>query len=404
MSISLTLNPRSESAATRQGVARYTPELDGLRGIAVLAVMMYHTDAPYLLQGGFIGVDMFFVLSGFLITTLLVQEFDESGSICLKNFYIRRVLRLAPALLVLLLTLCLVSFFALDAQKAKSNYIDALISLFYLSNWARALSIHPPDFIAHTWSLSIEEQFYILWPCLLFVMLIFSKDRKVILAATAAIAIVSWMLRNYMFASGTSIERIYNGLDTHADALMVGCALGIFLCSGLANATDQNRLRRNLFFAAVLSCLCLVIVSLMADWRSRRMVYYGYFAVELSTAILIWQILTSPRAGFRSLFSPKWLVWIGSISYGLYLWHYPIYRLLRDLGFQTPAVVIVGPMLTFLVAALSYYFLERPILTLKKHFGRENPNLPIQRTTFGGGELRIPAIPSGSESFAEKQA
>jgi peptidoglycan/LPS O-acetylase OafA/YrhL len=389
---------------THKFALHYSPELDGLRGIAVLAVMIYHTDAPYLLQGGFIGVDMFFVLSGFLITTLLIQEFDDSGSINLKNFYVRRVLRLAPALIVLLLSLCLVSFFALDAQKAKSNYIDALISLFYFSNWARALDIHPPDFIAHTWSLSIEEQFYILWPCSLFFMLKLSKDRKVVLAVTAALAIVSWMLRNYLFASGTSIERIYNGLDTRADALMVGCALGIFLSSSLAHAIDQSRLRRNLPFAAVLSCLWLLTASYAADWRSQEMVYYGYFAVELSTAILIWQILTSPKSGVRMLFSPKWLVWVGSISYGLYLWHYPIYRVMRDLGFQTPAVVIIGPMLTILVATLSFYFVERPILALKKHFARETANPAIQRTVLGSRELRIAGAASGSESFIEKQS
>jgi len=398
MSISLSLNQFSESAGTRPFVVHYTPELDGLRGIAVLAVMMYHTDAPYLL-GGFIGVDIFFVLSGFLITTLLVQEFDESGSICLKNFYMRRVLRLAPALFGLLLALCLVSFFVLDAQKAKSNYVDALISLFYLSNWARALSIHPPDFIAHTWSLSIEEQFYIIWPCTLYFMLKLSKDRKLVLAATAAIAIVSWILRIHLFANGTSIERIYNGLDTRADALMVGCALGIFHSSGFAYATIQNSIRKYLSFAAVLSCLCLIIVSFMADWRGQRMIYYGYFAVELSTALLIWQILTSPNTGFRSFFSLKWLVWSGSISYGRYLWHYPIYRLMRALGFQTFAVVFAGSLLTFLVAALSFYCLERPILKLKKHFGREKPNPLIQRTAFGSLGLRTSATPGRSESL-----
>jgi peptidoglycan/LPS O-acetylase OafA/YrhL len=134
------------------------------------------------------------------------------------------------------------------------------------------------------------------------------------------------------------------------------------------------------------------------------MVYYGYFAVELSTAILIWQILTSPRGGVRILFSPKWLVWIGSISYGLYLWHYPIYRVMRDLGFQTPAVVIIGPMLTLLVATLSSYFVERPILALKKHFAREPANPSIQRTAFGSGEPLISGIASESASLAEKQS
>jgi peptidoglycan/LPS O-acetylase OafA/YrhL len=356
----------------------YSPELDGLRGVAVLAVMIYHTDAPYLLPGGFIGVDMFFVLSGFLITSLLIQEFDESGSIRLRHFYMRRVLRLGPAVLGLLLTLCLVSFLALDTDKANSNYIDALIALVYFSNWARALSIHPPDYIAHTWSLSIEEQFYILWPCTLFYMLKFSKDRRVIFATTGAIAVASWTLRNYQFASGTSIERIYNGLDTRADALMVGCALGIVLSSRWADSINAHPLRKNLFFAAMLSCLCFVLVSLTADWRSPTMVYYGYFAVELATAILIWHLLTSSRGGLRNFFSTKWLVWVGSISYGLYLWHYPIYRVLRDLGFQTPAVVLVGPLLTFMAAALSFYLLEKPILQLKKRFSRE----PTRRPAF----------------------
>jgi peptidoglycan/LPS O-acetylase OafA/YrhL len=357
---------------------RYSPELDGLRGVAVLAVMLYHTDATYLLPGGFIGVDMFFVLSGFLITSLLIQEFDECGTIRLKHFYMRRVLRLGPALLGLLLTLCLVSFLALDAAKANSNYIDALIALVYFSNWARALSIHPPDYIAHTWSLSIEEQFYILWPCTLFCMLKHWNNRRVIFAATAAIAIIAWTLRNYQFADGASIERIYNGLDTRADALMVGCALGIALSSGFAHAIDQHRLRNPLFFGAAFSCLCLVMVSLTADWRSPGMVYYGYFAIELATAILIWQLVTGSGGALGKFFSTKWLVWVGSISYGLYLWHYPIYRVLRDFGFQTLAVVMVGPILTFLAAALSYYLLEKPILELKKRFSRE----PTRRPAF----------------------
>ena len=133
----------------------YNPGLDGLRGTAILSVMAYHAQTPFF-RGGFIGVDIFFVLSGFLISSLLVSEFDRCNAVSLKNFYMRRLLRLAPALIGLLVIFCVASSLFLSAQKANSNYIDSLIALAYLSNWARALSIHPPDFLGHTWSLSIE--------------------------------------------------------------------------------------------------------------------------------------------------------------------------------------------------------------------------------------------------------
>jgi len=345
----------------------YTKALDGLRGAAILGVMIFHADASFL-KGGFIGVDIFFVLSGFLITTLLVQEFDGSGSVSLKNFYMRRVLRLGPALTVLLIVFCLASFMVLSEGRAHSNYVDALISLAHLSNWARAFSIHPPDFLGHTWSLSIEGQFYIVWPILLLMLLRVSKKKRSVVVVSAAIAALSWIFRIYLSMNSTPITRLYNGLDTRADALMVGCTLGVVLSSGLVSENSNKMLQKLLVAIAPFSMACLFIFSVISDWRDPWMYYLGFFIIELLTTTLILDILINPVSITRKLFEMKWLTWVGSISYGLYLWHYPIYRTMSALGFHRLTIVTSGSLLTVFVAALSFYAMERPILKFKKRF------------------------------------
>lgn len=171
-----------------------------------------------MLQGGYLGVDVFFVLRGFLITTLIVEEFDRAGSVSLKNFYIRRILRLAPALIALLTVYCIVSLVTLSENLARKNYLEALITAAYLSNWARAFSIHPPDFLGHTWSLSIEEQFYMLWPILLLGLLRWIRRRSHVVLIAVALALVAGIERVLLAMAGATSERLYNGLDTRADA------------------------------------------------------------------------------------------------------------------------------------------------------------------------------------------
>ena len=351
----------------------YIPELDGLRGVAILGVMFFHANAPFL-KGGYLGVDIFFVLSGFLITSLLISEFDGSGSVSLKNFYMRRVLRLGPALIALLIVFCLASFAVLSEEKANSNFVDALISLAYFSNWARAFSIHPPDFLGHTWSLSIEEQFYIVWPIILLMLLRVSKKRHHVVVIAAAIALFSWIFRIYLSMNAAPIERIYNGLDTRADALMVGCTLGVVLSSGLVSENAKKMLQKLLVVIAPLSMACLLAFSILSSWRNPWMYYCGFFIVELLTAALVLDILMNPQSIIRKLLAMRWLVWVGSISYGLYLWHYPIYRTISALGFHGLTIITVGSLVTFIVAALSYYAMERPILKFKKRFARATPN------------------------------
>lgn len=357
----------------------YVPQLDGLRGAAILSVIIFHAGAPFL-RGGFVGVDVFFVLSGFLITSLLIKEFDTTKSISLKNFYVRRILRLGPALLLLLTVFCLLSVVLLSEEKAIRNLVDALISLVYLSNWARAFSIHPPDFLGHTWSLSIEEQFYITWPIILLLLLRRTTNRWHIVTFATFVALTSWFVRIHLAMNEASAERLYNGLDTRADTLMVGCTLGILLSPGLLKQSRKT-LSKWLVIAAPLSAITLLAFSILSNWRDLWMYHWGFFVVELLTSVLILDIYLNPRSIIGQLLSMRWLVWIGSISYGLYLWHYPIFRTMKAFGFDVLTVFTVGSITTFFVAACSYYLLERPFLKFKERFTHVTPNKSIQSTS-----------------------
>jgi peptidoglycan/LPS O-acetylase OafA/YrhL len=351
----------------------YSPPLDGVRGVAVLVVMIFHATQTISPRGGFIGVDVFFVLSGFLITSLIVQEYDRFSSLNFKNFYIRRFLRLGPALLLFLFAFCVASVILVSHSKAKSNMVDALIALFYVANWARVFGIHPPDYLGHTWSLSIEEQFYLLWPVTLVAMLRMWKNRWLVTLAACLLALASWGLRIYLTLGGAGIDRLYEGLDTRADSLMIGSALGIALASGLLSATVKNALSRWLSLAGLLATAVLVYVCLNVGFTDRQMYYWIFFAVELATAVLILHLLVNRGGPLHWLLSLRWIVWIGSISYGLYLWHYPIFRWMQDAKYTSTDVIIYGSLVTFVLAVSSFYLMERPLLKLKKRFSPEGP-------------------------------
>jgi peptidoglycan/LPS O-acetylase OafA/YrhL len=350
----------------------YVPALDGLRGFAILCVMASH-GTPFL-QGGLIGVDVFFVLSGFLITTLLVQEFDGTNSISLTNFYLRRVLRLGPALLVMLAVFCCLSFAALNGARAHNNLVDAIIALGYSTNWALALHLHNSDYLAHTWSLSIEEQFYLLWPVGL--LLHVSRQRRHIVLATLVIAAMCWASRSYHAMNVTSFSRSYYGLDTRADSLMTGCCLAVILNARLISETVLKLLQKILVVTAPAAVAGLLVFAVYAR-GDHFMMDWGFTVVEVLAAIMILDIFVNRQSLVKKLLTMNWLVWIGSISYGLYLWHYPIYRALADAGYDAWIVFAVGSVLSFLVAALSYYSMEKPILAFKVRKFSQNQAQPL---------------------------
>ena len=339
----------------------YRPSLDGLRAIAVLAVMSWHYVLPGV-KGGFLGVDIFFVLSGFLITKLLVEEWDLTGGIHLGRFYLRRMLRLFPALfLVLLVTLPFVP---------RSWTLETLL---YVTNWG-ILNWHlGPSAIMQLWSLSVEEQFYLVWPPMLLGLLALRTPRAVIFAVVALLAAASTTFKIVAWHSIDDWSRFYFGSDGRADELLIGCGLGLFLTWSRLPGKAWFRLAVKLATIPAVLWLGYLISQAAVYWK---LLYHqaGITLVALATAVLILQCLIAPLPGLRALLASRPMVGIGRMSYGLYLWHSPVGWLTDPRHYEVVPILpravllVVRVCLTFAVAGLSYRFVERPLLRLKHRF------------------------------------
>jgi peptidoglycan/LPS O-acetylase OafA/YrhL len=360
------MEPSGESAAAFH--LGYRPWLDGLRGVAILLVLAFHLG---LMPGGSLGVDVFFVLSGFLITTLLVEEWQGCGSISLKHFYLRRVLRLFPAFVTLLL-LCFFSSLLLNsAAEVAAQRREILVAGCYIANWPQ---LHRTGMVllGHTWSLSVEEQFYLLWPVLLYGMLRLRLSRRVMVSLVCAGVVASASLRLvlYRLHGGTGPEkaanilRLYMGLDTRADALLVGCLIGLAAAWGLLPRSPRFTYWAG--WAAVLSTAALGYLA----WNrclDHSQYYHGLFTgVALMTGSLLVRMLLVPHGAGAWLLQSRPLVGVGRISYGLYLYHIPILYWVQGgsprLGW-TERLLAAG--LTMAAALVSSVVIERPCLRLK---------------------------------------
>jgi peptidoglycan/LPS O-acetylase OafA/YrhL len=330
----------------------YRRSLDGMRGVAVAAVVAYHVGLyrHQLVPGGWAGVDVFFVLSGFLITRILLTELSQSGRIDLRDFYYRRVIRLAPALLLLLLVLSCVAL-TLAEQRA-IDFTNIALALGYAMNWSRAFEWFPRwgGFLGHTWSLSVEEQFYLVWPVTL---LLLARTRKApLIVAGLAAASVLW--RIYLTAHGANPNRTYNGSDTHADPILIGCLLALVLDW----AKDYAKLAER---AAILPLLVLAVVLFHMHFFTHIGQYTGVTVAALCSA---WILLATFANGWldRAL-SVRPLVYTGRISYGWYLWHYPILFLANEAHTLPMAADVALMAVSYGIAAASFHFVERPIST-----------------------------------------
>jgi peptidoglycan/LPS O-acetylase OafA/YrhL len=349
------------------------PALDGVRAVAVLWVMAFHfRDAERALptRGGFLGVDIFFVLSGFLITVLLLEERRSTGSIRFGSFYARRALRLLPALFtVIAFWLAWVSLF--DQGVAHRAYREAIAAALYGENWFHGLSsFHAglPTGLAHTWSLSIEEQFYILWPVLLWLLL--RRGARFATTVTAFALVAVPIIRLIQWDGDASVNREYFSTHTRADTLLAGCLLGLLLSNGYIRGWATRALRLLLPLAFLFVALSFVL----AYHRSPSIYKGGYTLFAVATAIVFWGILE--RGFLCDVLQWRPLVWIGRRSYGLYLWHWPIFCAALD---HFGHAKIAGPValpLTFLAAWASYRWIELPFLRMKRRFKRVTPALP----------------------------
>ncbi len=348
----------------------YMPGVDGLRAFAVTAVLVYHLGASWL-PGGFLGVDVFLVISGFLITSLLLAERRTRGRIDLKRFWIRRALRLLPALFLMLLVV-MTAMVVLHPGEVAGLRGALLASLAYVTNWYFVVAEVPyfaqfgrPSVLQHLWSLAVEEQFYLIWPPVLAIALMAVRRRAVVWAIVAAIAastIAAWV----MWQPFTDPSRIYYSTDTRAVGLLAGVLLALVVPPVTRWARPGPRARGQLDLLGV-ACLAAVLGAMLTLGDLDRLLYQGGFlVVALATAGLV-LVAAHPasRLGVALGWAP--LVWIGLRSYAIYLWHWPVIMLTRpgvDVALDGWRLLALRLALIVGAAMVSYRFVERPIRRL----------------------------------------
>lgn len=339
----------------------YRPSLDGLRAFAVLAVMAHHGYFPYV-GGGAIGVDIFFVLSGFLITSLLWEEWYRAHDISLRRFYLRRILRLIPALAAFLLFVQCYSLAVFHGSQLRTMEKTIAAVILYIANWVEAFQWFDLGPLSHAWSLSIEEQFYMIWPLGLLLLLRFGLKQRWIVRLLIVVIIVIAIRRGLMWAGSDSGGRIYFGSDTRFDELLSGCALGIWIHSPAFPWNEARSVARYMLFPA-LAALLLVIVFPPPQWA---MYTLGWPLMELAVGIVIVAFLLGAVPTVQKLFELPPAVWIGRISYGLYLWHAPILGRAGGWSSLGRFRMLAGLGLSFAAASASYYLLELRFLRRKR--------------------------------------
>jgi peptidoglycan/LPS O-acetylase OafA/YrhL len=327
---------------------KHRPELDGLRGIAILAVLGAHMGVPgFAAGGGGAGVTLFFVLSGYLITSLLIAERDEFGRVDLRAFYVRRALRLFPALAAVLLVVAALAVTGWMPQAAKEgvNYSIVLVGVVgYAANWV-AVAGQSIGMLGHTWSLAVEEQFYIVWPALLLLGLRMGRSRLAL--AVLILVLLDTPYRVALDLNG-GFMHTFVGTDTRGDALLLGCVLALL----------QIR-----WHAAVGWIGLAGVAALAATWPPDPGLGVQVLFIPLAA-----MVSTLAVAGCPSILAWRPLAFIGKISYGLYLWHGLV------TWWALPWLVAVP--LSIGVAIVSYFVLERRFLRLKGRLGKPRPLLP----------------------------
>jgi peptidoglycan/LPS O-acetylase OafA/YrhL len=317
----------------------YNPALDGVRALSILSVIAFHCSVPWC-EGGFIGVDVFFVLSGYLITTLLAAEHRESG-IKIGAFYARRALRLYPTLLLLLVAYTLLSPLLWPAD---DRWLVTIVAASYVMDYALAFStLHSA--IGHTWSLGVEEKFYLLWPLLLPVLL--RAHRPIVWLITAFVAATAW---RYFVALRWGWAQAYFPFDTHMTGILLGA---------IAVLTRVKVSKRIATTACVMLAVAVATIPATTKSVSVEGVTLGITFAEFAAVLLVSYAAEHSRTWFLA---SRPMAYIGRLSYGIYLWHFPVVLLLRDDQAQPWWITLSATLLfSFAMAAICLHFLDAPI-------------------------------------------
>lgn len=352
---------------TKYKKMRYMPGLDGLRAIAVLGIIIYHLNKQWL-TGGFLGVDTFFVISGYLITSLLLKEYDDTGIIKLKSFWIRRLKRLLPAVIVLLMVVGTATLLLKSDNIIRVKH-DIIAAIFYVSNWwyiakdvnyFEQFSFMP---LKHLWSLAIEEQFYIFFPVILVTLLLTIKKRYKIGFIFWGVSIISLGLMMFIYSINGDHSRVYFGTDTRLQTLLLGVILA-FLWPPFKLKNDPPKVVKYVIDSiGSLSFIVLILLLFFIINDETNWIYDGgFYLISILTLFIIASVV-HPSTWIAKIFSNPVLVFIGKRSYSLYLWHFAVISFVHSyyVDGQIPVYVyFIDISLTIIFAELSYRFIETP--------------------------------------------
>ena len=357
--------------ATKRGI-QYIPAIDGLRAIAVIAVIFYHLGFSWI-PGGFLGVDLFFVISGYVITRLLLDSIERSGGLDLRAFYLARIRRLLPALAFMLATTAIaVGIWAPDT--IKRLLIDTPFALTGAMNWWLVghhldyfEAIGRPPLLQHTWSLAVEAQFYLLWPLILLLILRWFGKKRVALVslAIAAISGITLMIVSFSLdaANASKVSHVYFGTDTHSIGLFLGAALAVSWIP--QNFKEEVSINAQNFIdgIGVFGFLGILSAFLLIDETQPTLYKIAFPLAGIFGAAIITSVV-HPASRFAPILQNRVLLWIGERSYAIYLWHWVIFQVTRpvvDLAGKSWALTALRILIVFALADISLRYVELPV-------------------------------------------
>ncbi len=368
---------------------QHVPALDGLRGLAVAAVVAFHVG---VLKGGWLGVDLFFVLSGYLISRLLFVEYNAKGRIDLRQFWSRRARRLLPALLCVIVTVAV-------AERVRGRLLgpaggrwDVVGALTYTSNWVRLRGgagywgrFGPPSLLEHFWSLAIEEQFYLFWPLLMLGVVRMRRGVSTLVLLASTLIAGGWSL--LLFHRTLDASRVYMGTDTRAVALLAGATI--------ASLVEWRPRSLRAFRLLTPVALVGLLVAMTQMQGTRLMTYQGGLVACTLAATVLMAGVANGRSIFAHLFSTRPLRWLGTRSYGIYLWHWPILVGFGVAGHahKPPMRIVLGVLVSLALAEASYRAVEMPIRRRGLATLGWRPLMPVLGASMTGAAIAIIAFP-----------